>query len=100
MTPPIERPTTYDSDNWELTGPSSKKRTLPERSHEFMMCLLKHPNTMVPKEEFLKIFGGNKDQVRVYATKMRKIFKAIDAPLRIDNKYGKGYTLKGLINLI
>ena len=100
MTSPIERPTTYDSDNRELTGPSNKKRTLPQRSHEFMTCLLKSPNKMVPKEEFRAIFDGNKDQVRVYATKLRKIFKIIDSSLRINNKYGEGYTLKGAVKTI
>jgi DNA-binding response OmpR family regulator len=98
MTPPIERPTIYDAENRELIGPSNKKRQLPQRSHEFMMCLLKHPNQMVPKKELSAIFDGNKDQVRVYATRLRKIFEIIDSSLRIVNRYGKGYTLKGLVS--
>jgi len=100
MTPPIEKLTTYDSANRELTGPSSKKRTLPENTHKFIMCLLQSPNKLVPIEAFWDIFPGSKSQVRVYATKLRKIFEIIDPSLSIVNKYGEGYTLKGTIKSI
>lgn len=92
MISPIGR-STYDSSKRELIGPS-KKRKLPRGIHKFMMCLIKKPNEMVPKEELLATFSGNENQLRVYATRLRIIFKIVDPSLTVENKYRKGYMLK------
>lgn len=86
---------TYDSSKRELIGPTKKKRTFSDGRYKFMMCLLKIPNELVPKDEFLAAFG-NVENVRSFKKKLNDTLKMVDPSLNIETKYGKGYTLKGV----
>ncbi len=82
----------YDPITHELVGPERKKRKLAPDIHLLLMCLQETPNALVSKEK-LVVISGDKNQLYVYISRLRRILGAVDGTLSIESKYGKGYVL-------
>jgi len=82
----------YDPITHELVGPEKKKRKLAPDIHLLLMCLQETPNVMVPKEKLIMI-SGDKNQLYVYISRLRRILEVVGGNLSIETRYGKGYVL-------